>query len=126
MNGKRSVTAGERHARMASRLERVRRALLRPLCTPSFVAGASWVAVMGAQGAGWRSATHLWVSLLSRLAMIATLLSPVCVAVAVVLSAVSSSHRPPREVRTGWMVIVAALGCTGFALASLARHMAEL
>jgi hypothetical protein len=84
------------------------------------------VALIAAPAAGWRSAAHVWVSLLSGLAIVSTLLSPVSVAVAVVLSAVSSKHRPLREVRIGWMLIVAALGCTAFALARLARHMAEL
>jgi len=108
----------EEHRRIASRLDRLRRTLVRPLCAPAFVAGLSWLA----HGAA-RSAAPVW---LSRLAMVSTLLSPLCLAIAFVLTVVPSRHRPLGEVRTDWVVMAATLGCTAFALAALARHMAEL
>jgi hypothetical protein len=85
---------------------------------PSFVAAISWGGLLAAQASGWHGAAHLYL-----VAMVPTLLSPVCAAIAVVLTAVSSKHRPLAEVRLSWIMIGAALGCTGLALAALAHHM---
>ena len=109
----RAEAAAQEHARTAQRLDKLRRIAVRPLCAASFIAGASWI-------------VQAWVSPVSVLAVLSTLLSPVSLAVAVVLTAVSSKHRPRREVRADWVIIGAALACAVFALARLARHMADL
>lgn len=114
----------ERHALVANHLNRLREASVRPLCMPSFLAATSWALLMlAAKASGGHDAAHVWSGLPYLVAMASTLLSPVSAAIAVVLTAVSSTHRPFAEVRGAWVMIGAALGCTGLALAALAHQM---
>jgi hypothetical protein len=118
-------TPGERHALAASRLNRLRERVVRPLCMPSFLAATSWMVLLAPQAFGRHGGAPLSSAPLHLLAMVSTLLSPVCVAMAVVLTAVSSRHRPLIEIRGAWVMIGASLVCTASALAALAHHMPQ-
>jgi hypothetical protein len=109
------------HARMAQRLDGLRKAIVFPLCLPSFVSAAMWTAAAGV--GGWRRAPGPWPSMPYDVAVILTLVSPVCLAAAIVLSAISSKHVPFAVVRGSWILILAAAGCAGAALALLAGHL---
>jgi hypothetical protein len=112
---------GLQHARMAQRLDGLRRVSVLPLCLPSFLSAAMWTAAAGV--GGWRRAPGPWPSMPYDVAVILTLVSPVCLAAAIVLTAISSKHGPFARVRGGWILIMAAAGCAGVALALLAGHM---
>jgi hypothetical protein len=53
----------------------------------------------------------------------ATLIAPVTLGVAVVLTAISTAHRGLRSLLGSWIAVAIALACTAFALAALAGHM---
>jgi len=91
------------HARMAQRLDGLRKASVLPLCLPSFLSAAMWTAAAGV--GGWRRAPGPWPSM------------PYDVA------DISPKHGPFARVRGGWILIMAAAGCAGVALALLAGHM---
>jgi hypothetical protein len=61
-------------------------------------------------------------SALPNAAFISTLVSPVCLAMAIVLSAVSSKHEPLARVRSAWILVITAAGCATVALTFLAHH----
>jgi hypothetical protein len=109
---------------VASRLNRLREASVRPLCVPSFLAATTWVLLLlAAKVSGGHDAAGLWSGLPYLVAMASTLFSPVCAAIAVVLTAVSTTHRPFAEVRSSWTMIGAALVCTVLSFAALAHEV---
>jgi hypothetical protein len=112
----------QRHALMADRLDRLRRAGVPALCAPSFLAIAAWGVFLTMPAARWLPGTSLQTSV-PPVAVALTLVSPVALAIAIVLSAVSSRHRPFGTVRGAWLLIAAAAGCTAAAATLLARHL---
>jgi hypothetical protein len=114
--------AALRHATNAERLDRLRTAVVPWFCAPAFVAIAGWV-VYGVADAGGSGASGSWRWLPYVAAVALSIASPVFVAIAAVLTAVSTKHRPLAQVRASWMLVgVAALGAAA-AIGLLARHM---
>jgi len=104
---------------MAQRLERLRSAAVPWLCIPPYVAAAFWMAIKVASGGGGAGL----LASARDIGTIAALVSPLCVAMAIVLTAVSSMHEPFARVRVAWILILAAAGCTVVALVSLVHHV---
>jgi hypothetical protein len=112
------------HELAAQRLDRLRETVVRPLCAPSFLAAASWAVLVAAGLIGSAAESTPRARALVLVAMASTMIAPVCLGVAIVLSVVSTTHRH-LGIRARWGIIGAAGCCALFALGLLARHWPE-